>query len=91
MGRNEVANIDKDQSIDTLILMKLVNCDRGKLERSVLSVVVDPKASSEQMDEAIAKLLPRGRLTAVKDDSPTTGNPSAHEPRSLHPPGADKN
>jgi hypothetical protein len=45
--------------------MKLIKGERSELEELVLKVLMDPGATHTQMDEAMRKLVPRGKLRPV--------------------------
>jgi hypothetical protein len=47
--------------------MKLIKGERSELEKLVLKVLMDPRATHTQMDEAMRKLAPRGKLRPVSD------------------------
>ncbi len=53
--------------------MKSIKCDRSQLEKSVLKVLIDPKATEDQIKDAIHSLDPQGKLVGYRSDPPGHG------------------
>lgn len=45
--------------------LRLIQGDREKLEREVIKMLLDPKASLKEIDEAIRRLNPLGQLELI--------------------------
>jgi hypothetical protein len=52
--------------------MKSIKCDRSQLEKSVLKVLIDPKATEDQIKDAIHSLDPQGKLKLVTGNKEKT-------------------
>ncbi len=52
-------------------MLELVKCNRRKLEKAVLRTLISPTASSVELDEAVARLKPTGKLKLATNEKPT--------------------
>jgi hypothetical protein len=53
-----------------MTMLKIIPCDRTDLEKEVIRTLMSPTATPRELDEAVERLSPAGKLRMISSQKP---------------------